>query len=366
MGKEGINKTKLRDIAEKFDIKGSITDIQPVSGGLINTTCKVLTEPGNVDFILQNKNSNIFKDIPAMMDNILKVSTHLKAKIKTDDIPNMEAMQVVKTKTGELYYKDGDGEYWTMSVFIPDTIQFDGPISPETARKGGQGIGKFHKQLSDFNLPLVETLPGFHDLGFRFRQWDETLKENRAGRISELKKEIDWVEKRRPEMEKFHTLIESGVLPKRVVHNDTKITNLLFNKNGSLRCVIDLDTVMQNTPLADFGDAIRSMANTGKEDDKDLSKVGLDMDIFNAYAEGYLSETKDVLNEKELEYLSFGPLYITYEQVMRFLMDYIDGDRYYKIDYPEHNLVRTRAQMKLYESMEQNYENMKKSIQKGE
>lgn len=362
MGKDVFKSSKLQDIAEKFDINGSVKELFPVAGGLINTTYKVVTEPGNQEYILQNKNCNIFKDIPGMMDNILKVTAHIKEKIKNNGDSAMEAMQIVKSKSGLPYYKDEEGEFWTLSIFIPDTIQFEGPISPETARKGGEGIGKFHKQLSDFNLPLAETLPGFHDLKFRFRQWDETLKENRAGRIAQLKNEIDWVEKRRPEMEKFHSFIDSGELPKRVVHNDTKITNLLFNKDGSLRCVIDLDTVMQNTPLADFGDAIRTMANTGEEDDKDLSKVSLDIDIYKAYLEGYLSETKDVLTEKELEYLPFGPLYITYEQVMRFLMDYIDGDRYYKTDYDDHNLVRTRAQMKLYESMEQNYDKMKSQI----
>lgn len=351
--------SRLREVVKNFDIKDEIKEIELLSGGLINSTYKVLTA-GKDDYILQKKNSDIFKDVPAMMDNIVRVTNHLRAKVeKEGGDPESTTMTVVFTKEGLTYYMSPEGDYWTMSLFIPDTIQFEGAVTPETAFKGGEGIGKFHKQMSDFSSLLAETLPGFHDLGYRMRQWDNTVANDKAKRASEVRAEIDWVEKRRPQMSEFWKLIEDGSLPKRVVHNDTKITNLLFNRDKEMQCVIDLDTVMSNTPLADFGDAIRTFANTGKEDDTNLDNVSLDLEIFSSYSKGYLSQMKDILTPAEKENLAFGALYITYEQVMRFLMDYLDGDTYYRIEYPDHNLVRTRAQMKLYESMEQNFDKMR-------
>ena len=160
----------------------------------------------------------------------------------------------------------------------------------------------------------------------------------------------------------FWSLVEDGTIPTRVTHNDTKISNILFDKDGEVLCVIDLDTCMSSTSLNDFGDAIRSYANTGAEDDRDLSRVSMSMEMFKAYAAGYLSERKDTMTEKELEYLAFSARYITFEQVLRFLMDYIDGDVYYKTNAPDHNLVRTHAQYQLLLSMEQQYEQMKEVI----
>lgn len=344
----------LRNIAEKFVIKDKIKEIKPIDGGLINHTYKVVTESGNPDYILQSKNSSIFLNVPAMMDNIVAVTNHIRKKIeKEGGNPEREVMNVVLTDDGKPYFQDEDGEYWTMSVFIPDTVSFEVATTPELARKGGQGIGKFQKYLEDLDKPLYPTIEGFHDLAYRFKQWDETLKSGLPERLEEAAKEIEWVEKRRGKMEEFWKHVEDGSLPKRVTHNDTKLSNILFDKDGNVLCVIDLDTVMSNTPLADFGDAIRSFANTGAEDDQNLDNVSLDVAKYEAYKDGYLSETSEMLNDLEKEYLSFAPQYITYEQVMRFLMDYLQGDTYYKTNYPKHNLVRTRAQMKLMESMEE-------------
>lgn len=343
----------LLKIASNFPINGEIENIAPINGGLINSTYLLKTKDNGPAYILQRKNKSIFPDVPGMMDNILKVTEHLRKKVKAKGgDPQREVMTVVSTNEGLPYYKDGEGEYWTMSVFIPDTISYDLADTASLALKGGEGIGKFHLMLSDFTQPLNQTIEGFHDLKFRFRQWDETLKTGRKDRIKEVAKEIEWMEQRRSKMEDFWHLVETGVLPKRVTHNDAKISNILFDKEGKVLCVIDLDTVMSNTPLADYGDAIRTFANTGLEDDPNLDNVGLDIEKYKAYTKGYLSFAKDMLNDKELEYLPYGPLYIIYEQAMRFLMDYINGDIYYKINYPEHNLVRTRAQMKLLESIE--------------
>ena len=343
----------LYDIISQFGIPKEETEITPLTSGLINHTYYVKTPGENPDYILQSKNKNVFPDIPSMMNNIVKVTSHLKQKIKEKGgDPDREAMTIINTKDGLPYYKDPEGEYWTMCLFINDTISYDVADNPELARKAGEGIGKFQSQLSDLNQPLQTVIEGFHDLGYRFKQWDRALVSGNKERIEKVSKEVEWVEKRRQEMERFWKLVEDGTLPKRVTHNDTKLSNILFDKNGEVLCVIDLDTVMSNTPLADYGDAIRSFANTGKEDEPDLDKIDFDIQKYQAYTEGYLSYAKEMLNDQEVKYLPFAPLYITYEQVMRFLMDYIQDDQYYKIDYPEHNLIRTRAQMKLMERME--------------
>ena len=344
---------EMQNIIRNFDVSEEIAEILPINSGLINNTYLVKTPGESPDFILQRKNKYIFPNVPAMMDNIIKVTGHIRKKVENaGGYSAREVMTVILTKEGLPYYLDEKGEYWTMSLYIPDTISYDYAVNAELARKGGEGIGKFHKQLEDFIGALYPVIEGFHDLKFRFNQWDEAIKSGDRKRIEEVKEEIEWVERRRNKMEEFWKLVENGTLPKRVTHNDTKLSNILFDKKGEALCVIDLDTVMCNTPLADYGDAIRSFANTGKEDDPNLDNVALDMDKYKAYTEGYLSYVKDMLNEHELAYLPFAPQYITYEQVMRFLMDYIQNDKYYKIEYPTHNLVRTRAQMKLLESME--------------
>ena len=225
------------------------------------------------------------------------------------------------------------------------------------------GIGRFQALLADFDKPLNETIKGFHNIRYRFEQWDAAVTADRVGRVAELSDQIEWIESRREQMLAFWSLVEEGTIPTRVTHNDTKISNILFDADtNQVLCAIDLDTVMSSTSLNDFGDAIRSYTNTGAEDDKDLERVGMNIDMFRAYAEGYLSERKATMTASEKEWLAFAGIYITYEQVLRFLMDYIDGDRYYKIAYHDHNLVRTRAQYKLLQSMEAQYEQMKSII----
>lgn len=353
---------ELLKISKNFSINDEIKEISPITTGLINSTYLVKTL-GNTDYILQKKNKSIFPNVPAMMDNIVKVTDHIRKKVvEAGGNPETEVMTVVKAQNGEPYVTDDAGDFWTMSVFIPDTRSYDYAENLELCRKGGEGIGKFQKQLEDFTTPLYPTIEGFHDMKFRFKQWDETLKTGLKDRIAEVGPEIEWIEKRRPVIENFWNLVETGKLPKRVTHNDTKLSNILFDKDDNVLCVIDLDTVMSNTPFADFGDAIRTFANTSTEEEKDLEKVNLDLEKFEAYTEGYLSMAKDMLNETETEYLAFSPQYIIYEQAMRFLMDYINGDTYYKTFYPGQNLVRTRSQMKLMESLEENYDKMKKIV----
>ncbi|MCQ2153039.1 MAG: aminoglycoside phosphotransferase family protein [Bacteroidales bacterium] len=349
----------MKRIAEKFRLDGGAVSVKPLGEGFINDTFVVVTDKGT-RYILQRKNHNVFPDVPAMMKNIEAVTSHIKSKAKD---PDRETLTVVLALDGKLYHKDEQGGFWAVCTFIEGTKTFDKAETPELARQGGIGIGRFQALLSDFHTPLAETIKGFHNIRWRFTQWDEALKRNAAGRADGLKEEIDFVESRRAEMLDFWKKVEDGIIPTRVTHNDTKLSNILFDsKTGNVLCAIDLDTVMSSTALNDVGDAIRSYANRTAEDDPDFSKVGLDLDMYRAYMEGYLSEMGPNLCASEKEYLAFAPLYITYEQVLRFLMDYIDGDTYYKIKYPDHNLVRTRSQIALLKSMEENYDRMKETV----
>ncbi len=365
---------KLANIVSRFATEGTVTEIKPLGPGFINDTFIVVTS-GGPRYILQRKNHNIFPDIPGMMQNIYLVTEHIRKKVEeAGGDPVREAMTVIGRipetmtgqekagKAGDLFYQDEEGNYWTMTLFIEGSVTYEKADTPALAYKGGEGIGKFQAQLSDFTTPLNETIKGFHNIRWRFRQWDESLARNAAGRVSSLTEEIGWIESRRKEMLDFWTLVETGAIPTRVTHNDTKISNILFDKEGNVLCVIDLDTCMSSTSLNDFGDAIRSYTNTGAEDDKDLSKVSMSMDMFRAYTQGYLSQRKGNLTDTEIDYLAFSARYITYEQVLRFLMDYIDGDTYYKTAYPEHNLVRTRAQYRLLQSMESQYDEMVRTV----
>lgn len=351
---------KLNNICNQFKLEGTVLAVKPLGEGFINDTLMITTAEATApNYILQRKNKNIFKDVPAMMDNIQRVTTHLKKKIvAAGGDPMREAMTIVPTNDGKLYYQDEQGEFWAVCVFIGDTIDYQKADTPELAFQGGKGIGKFQSMLSDFNEPLADILPGFHNIRYRFQQWDEVLKKDPVGRKAMVASEIQWIERRREEMLKFWTLVENGTIPTRVTHNDTKINNILFDKQGNVLCVIDLDTVLSSTCLNDYGDAMRSYTNTGLEDDENLDNVSMNLDIFRGYTQGYLSETVSFLNQAEVDYLAFSAKYITYEQVLRFLMDYIDGDKYYKVKGQRHNLTRAHAQHKLLQSMEAQYTKM--------
>ena len=346
---------KLIEIASQFAIEGEIACIKALGEGFINDTFVVTTEGEKPNYILQRKNHIVFPDVPGMMDNIKAVTEHIKAKVAD---PMRETLTVVPAKDGKLYVQDGEN-FWAVCLFIPETASYDRADSPELAYQGGVGIGRFQALLADFDKPLNETIKGFHNIRWRFQQWDATIAADPAGRVKEVQEEIAWVESRREEMLAFWSKVESGEIPTHVTHNDTKISNILFDKpTGKVLCAIDLDTVMSSTSLNDFGDAIRSYTNTGAEDDKNLDNVEMSIEMFRAYAEGYLSEQRATMTQSELEWLAFSGRYITFEQVLRFLMDYIDGDKYYKTAYADHNLVRTRAQYKLLQSMERQYDEM--------
>ena len=350
-----MTKERLIHIASQFALGGEVESIEALGEGFINDTFVVRTAGDAPDYILQRKNHVVFPDVPAMMANIKAVTEHIKAKVAD---PMRETLTIVPAKDGKLYVEEGEN-YWAVCIYIPNTVTYERADSVSLAYQGGVGIGRFQSLLADYDKPLNETIKGFHNIRWRFEQWDATLAADPVGRVKEVSQEIGWIESRRDEMLAFWARVESGEIPTRVTHNDTKISNILFDAaTGDVLCAIDLDTVMSSTSLNDFGDAIRSYANTGAEDDRSLERVEMSIDMFRAYAEGYLSEQRATMCESEKEWLAFSARYITFEQVLRFLMDYIDGDKYYKTAYADHNLVRARAQYKLLQSMERQYAEM--------
>ena len=353
----------LTALASRFALRGTVTDVRPLGEGFINDTYCVFTDgTSQPAYILQRKNHLVFPDVPAMMENIVAVTRHIKSKVAD---PERGTLTVVPALDGKWYVQDAEGNFWAVCTFIRGSKSYDRADTPELARQGGLGLGLFHRQVADFTRPLTEIIKGFHNIRFRFSQWDESLRRDAAGRVASLQEEIGWIESRRARMLAFWELFEKGEIPTRVTHNDTKISNFLFDAaTGDVLCAIDLDTLMSSTLLNDVGDALRSYTNSGAEDDPDLSRVSMSMPFFRAYMEGYLSQMAGSLTPIEVKYLAFSGLYITYEQVLRFLMDYIDGDTYYKTRYPEHNLVRTRAQYKLLTSMEEQLPEMEAVVQK--
>ena len=248
----------LYTIAERFLVAGKIVDIKPLGEGFINDTYVVTTEGDAPNYILQRKNHAIFPDVPKMMDNIARVTAHLKAKVvAAGGDPEREVLSVVSAVDGALYHYDGEN-YWAVCKFIEGSVTHDVADTLRLAYMGGKGIGKFQAMLADFTEPLHEVIRGFHNIRWRFEQWDRALAEDKAGRKASLATEIEWIESRRAQMLAFWSMVESGELPMRVTHNDTKLSNILFDQNDDVLCVIDLDTVMSSTSLNDFGDAIRS------------------------------------------------------------------------------------------------------------
>ena len=342
----------LQSIVAQFNIEGNVTEVKPLGNGLINTTYKVVTEGAAPDYVLQHVNNAIFPDVEMLMGNIVAVTGHIRAKYEAagvDDIAR-KVLSFVQAKDGKYFYFDGE-KYWRVMVFVPDTIS-QSAVTPESSYIVGETFGNFQAMLADIPVQLGETIKDFHNMEFRLWQLREAVKENKVGRLAEVQWLVDELEKRAEVMCKGEQLHREGKLAKRICHCDTKVDNILFDQDGKVLCVIDLDTVMPNFIFSDFGDFLRSAANTGKEDDKDLDNVNFNMDIFKAFTEGYLKSARCFLTPLEIENLPYAAALFPYMQTVRFLADYINGDTYYKTQYAEHNLVRSKAQFKLLQSVE--------------
>ena len=353
----------IQNIAGHFLFEGRFASFTGIGSGHINDSYLVKTDPGSApDYVLQRINHNIFRDVPGLMNNIRIVTEHIRQKTGSGDpaVKGFPALQLVPTSRNEYYYKDDKGNYWRMYNHVPGTKSYDLVGSPEMAYEGGKAFGTFQLVTSDIlGESLAETILHFHDILMRLEAFSNVIRQDSVHRARDVQKEILFVEKRSEEMKTILNLGISGKIPLRVTHNDTKFNNILFDENNKAVCVVDLDTVMPGYILYDFGDAIRTGANTAAEDEKDLTVVKIDLDLFEAYTAGYLSVASGFLNQTELGHLAFSAKFMTFIIGLRFLTDHIDGDKYFRIHFENHNLQRARAQFRLLESMEENFEKMK-------
>ena len=357
---------KIKSIVNHFEICGTYDSNEVFGNGHINETLLIKTKETECDdYILQKVNHHVFHNVEGLMQNMQRVTGHIRNKLKQNSQADIkrEVITIIPAKDGKLFHKDENGDYWRILLFIDGGYSYDIVESPQKAYMGGIAFGKFQKLLSDFPLPpLVETIPNFHNIDMRLRTFFQAVQDDPVNRVDEVKKEISYVEERKEEMKTIYYLGQEGKIPLRITHNDTKFNNILFDDNDKVLCILDLDTVMPGYIHFDFGDAIRTGTNTGAEDDMDLARVSLNIDLFKAYSEGFLKETRDFLNTYEIDNLAFSAKLFAFSQALRFLTDYIVGDTYYKINYPKHNLQRTKAQFALLFSMEKQYGQMQKII----
>ena len=294
------------------------------------------------------------------MDNILKVTDYLRPIVKQEngDV-NRECMTLIPTKNGDIYYVDNH-DCWRAYLFVRDTVVYQIIDSPAVFENTGEAFGKFIARLDGFDATtLCEVIPNFHNTLDRYNKFLNAVKVDKVARVKSAQKEIDFVNNRKNIVSAIVDALDNGEIPLRVTHNDTKINNVLIDKfTGKAICIIDLDTIMPGSLLYDFGDSIRSGCNTALEDEKDLSKVEFDITLYKAYCRGFLKGIGDKITRKEIDMLHLGAIIITLECGIRFLTDYLEGDGYFKTDYPEHNLVRCRTQFKLVERMEQTSDEM--------
>ena len=334
--------------------------VTPFGNGHINDTLKVTTASGVANFILQRINHLIFTNVDMLQNNIEVVTSHIRKKLEAQGEPDIDrkVLAFLPTKEGKPYHFDGEN-YWRVCRMIPDSQSLE-EITPELSYEAGKAFGNFQSMLSDIpEGTLGETIPNFHNMGFRLQQFHDALSANAAGRLEGVKDIVEEIEKRAEAMCIQEKLNREGKLKKRINHCDTKVNNILFDTNtNEVLCVIDLDTVMPGYVLSDIGDFIRTGANTGAEDDANLDNVNVNMDIFKAYTRGYMETARSFLTPLEISLLPYGGRLLTYMQTVRFFTDYLNGDTYYKIHHPEHNLQRTKAQFKLLQSLEAHADEM--------
>ena len=352
----------------KFD--GDVINVKSFVSGIINdtflVTCK--NNKGNENkYILQKINSSIFKNVEKLMENYCGVCDYLK-KIVSENGGDVEreTITVVPTNSGKSYLKDSLDNYWRAIKLISDTVTYDVAESAEDFYKVGKAFGEFQNKLAGYNAEnLYESIPNFHNTKERFKTFLLAIENNKARRLESVRSEVDFILEREKDTSILLDLYENGELPLRVTHNDTKISNILMDantKNGI--CIIDLDTIMPGLSLYDFGDAIRSGATHALEDEKDLDKVYVDLEFFEAFTKGFLEGTNSSLTEKEIDMLPMGAKVITLEQAIRFLTDYLDGDVYYKTSYSNQNLDRTRTQLKLVKDIEEKWNELNNIVNK--
>ncbi|NLP47777.1 MAG: aminoglycoside phosphotransferase family protein [Clostridiales bacterium] len=348
----------IEDIYENYDLSGEYAGYYVINNGHINSTFVIDykdEKDGIKSYVLQHINTHVFKKPDQLMENITAVSDHLRKKILEEGgDPERENLNVIKTKNGATFFIDAQERHWRLYNYISDSYTCQRIEDPKTFYNAAKAFGHFQCRLADFPIQtLHETIPNFHHTVWRFENFKESIEKDVINRVKTVKPEIDFAFKREEDAGVLLALADRGQLPLRVTHNDTKLNNVMFDVHTDEGiCVIDLDTVMPGLSLYDFGDSIRFGANTAEEDEKDISKVSLDLELYETYVSGYLASAGKSLNELEIECLPFSAKLLTFECGLRFLTDYLDGDVYFKTAYDDHNLVRCRTQFALVEDIE--------------
>jgi Ser/Thr protein kinase RdoA (MazF antagonist) len=360
----------LPSIVANFALDGTFLDAAPYGSGHINDTFAVRLRQSDGAarrYILQRINTTIFKEPDKLMENVVRVTEHLRRKLAAaGGNAQRRALRLFPTRAGGAYHTDQAGHVWRVYAFIEGARTFDLIASPQQAGQAGRAFGEFQKLAADLPPPrLHETLPGFHDTPQRYARFQEALARDVAGRAAGARGEIDFAlgwEKR------AGLLVDAqrqGRLPERITHNDTKCNNVMIDDaTGAGLCVIDLDTVMPGLAVNDFGEAIRTGAATAAEDERDLSRVGLRLDLFEAYARGYLDAVRDLLTPAEIDHLVLAAQMMTYENGLRFLTDHLAGDVYYKIHHPGHNLDRCRTHWAMLREMQRRSDEMERIVRR--
>ena len=355
----------MREIASHFAFEGRLIHAEPYGCGHINDTHCLWFDRGSfppVRYILQKINTGIFRDVNGLMNNITLVTEHIRKKLAADGGDyDRGTLTVIPTSAGEQYYRAPDGSCYRAYKFVENTASLQSVENPAQFGSLAAAFGHFQDQLSDFDASLlVETIPDFHNTVKRFADFSESVRADRADRRATAEREISFAADRRDDAGVLVGMLAKGELPLRVTHNDTKLNNVLFDAvTGGAVCVIDLDTVMPGLVHYDFGDSIRFGASTAAEDEKDLDRVSMSLELYEAYTRGFIASCGGKLTDAEIEYLPFSAKLLTYECGIRFLADYLDGDRYFRIHYPEQNLDRCRTQLKLVADMEKKMPEMK-------
>ncbi len=359
----------LRSIVQHFNISGEPVDVAPITAGHINDTYVLAAQKNGHDvrYVLQRINHHVFKDPPRMMANIVRVTEHIRARVFGID-PELASRQLEVIPADETggYYRDPDGNFWRMYNFIENAITYDTPKSVESACEAARMFGWFQRMLIDLAGPaLHETIPGFHDTPRRLDHFQKVLRADVLNRARNARPEIDFLFENATICSVLSDLVAKGEIPVRVAHNDTKINNVMLDKDtGKGVCVIDLDTVMPGLSVHDFGDLVRTAACRAAEDERDLTKIAIDISLFDALARGFARETAGFLTPAERKHLVFGGKLITFEQFIRFLTDYLAGDVYYKVHREGHNLDRARTQMRLVQSLVEQEETLNELVEK--
>lgn len=355
----------FKAISKQFQLEGEMISCEPYGEGHINLTFLLVTDKAK--YILQRINNSVFKCPEGLMKNIAGVTGYLRdIIIKNGGDPLRETLTLIPTTDGKDYYNDGEGNYFRVYVFIDGAQTYQIVEKKEDFYNAAAAFGKFQNLLADYPAKeLFETIVNFHHTPKRFENLKKAIAEDKMGRLKEVEKEVEYALSWLPKASAITDALESGEIPTRVTHNDTKLNNVMIDdETGKGICVIDLDTVMPGSMLYDFGDSIRFGTNPAAEDEPDLSKVNMDMELFEAYTDGFLSELKNSITKKEAELLPMSAIIMTLECGIRFLTDYLEGDTYFRIHYEKQNLNRTRTQLKLVSDMDKNYDDMMKIVEK--